>query len=141
VAAVVLGAWWINSKGHEDLARRRPLLLLVIAALSLALLALLIWTNPYGREISSSLPAFGVLPVSVVSVALILIKPGDFARLWATDRAILVALVLVIGVSSGFLWLAEPRTFTSLGLGSGLERGLVGRDTFRFSFAHVAQPA
>ena len=108
---VVLGAWWIGSKDQGDLARRRLLLLLVTAALSLALLDLLIWTNPYGREISSSLPAFGVLPVSVALLVLILIKPGEIARLWATDRAILAALILVIGIMSGLLWLAEPRTF------------------------------
>jgi len=87
------------------------LFLLIMAAAALIVLDLLIWTNPYGREISSSLPAFGVLPVLVALLVLILNEPREFARLWSTHKALMAALVLVIAVAFGLLWLAEQMTF------------------------------
>ncbi len=113
---VVLGAVLIGAEDENQLTRRRLLLLLVTATLSLALLGLLIWTNPYGREINSSLPAIGMLPVLVALVALILRKPKEIASLWSTDKAILAPLVLFSLVLLGFLWLAEPTTFYTVAI-------------------------
>ena len=59
------------------------------------LLGLLIWTNPYGREINSSLPAIGMLPVLISLVVLILRTPKEIAHLWSTDKAILAPLALI----------------------------------------------
>jgi hypothetical protein len=108
---LVLGAWLIGPGEQEQQIRRRLLLLLVLAALALASLALLIWNNPYGREISSSLPAFGVLPVLVALIVSILRKPRAVARLWSTDKALLSGLALIFVILFGFLWLAEHTTF------------------------------
>ncbi len=113
---VVLGAWLIGAEDQKQLTRKRLLLLLVTATLSLALLGLLIWTNPYGREINSSLPAIGMLPVLVALVVLILRKPREIVQLWSTDKAILAPLVLISLVFLGFLWLAEPTTFYTVAI-------------------------
>jgi hypothetical protein len=104
---VILGAWLIGVDEQGRLTRRSSLFLLSLAALALAMLGLLIWTNPYGKELSSSLPAFGVLPVLVALLALIIYKRTDLSRLWETDKAFLAALGLIILVLLGFLWLAE----------------------------------
>jgi hypothetical protein len=50
---------------------------MVTAVATLAFLVLLIWFNPYGREINGSLPAFGMLPVLVALLDLILSQPRD----------------------------------------------------------------
>jgi hypothetical protein len=110
-AVLVLGAWLIGPGEQEQQIRRRLLLLLALAALALAALALLIWTNPYGREISSSLPALGMVPVLVALIVSILRKPGAIAHLWSTDKALLSGLALIIVILFGFLWLAEHTTF------------------------------
>src|SRR3970040_1974916 len=109
--ALVLGAWLLGAGEREGQVRRRLLLLLVVAALALASLDLLIWTNPYGREISSSIPAFGVLPVLVALIVSILRKSRGIPRLWSPDKAILSGLALVFVVLFAWLWLAEPVTF------------------------------
>ncbi|MEJ2711277.1 MAG: hypothetical protein P8074_26955, partial [Anaerolineales bacterium] len=108
---LVLGAWLVGPGGHKIQERSRLLLLLSLAALALASLALLIWTNPYGRELSSSIPAFGVLPVLVALLVMILRKPRWIASLWATNKAILIGFVLIFLILFGFLWLAEALTF------------------------------
>jgi hypothetical protein len=109
--ALVLGAWLVGAGEREGEVRHRLLLLLVVAALALASLDLLIWTNPYGREISSSIPAFGVLPVLVALIVLLLRKAQAIARLWSTDKAILSGLALVFVILFAWLWLAERTTF------------------------------
>jgi hypothetical protein len=92
-------------------ARRKNLLWLFSAPLTLALLGLLIWTNPYGREISSSLPAWGTLPIVVALLTANLIKLREISGLWSTDKLPLAALVLITSLSLVFLWLAEHTTF------------------------------
>jgi hypothetical protein len=87
------------------------LFVLILAALSLAMLGLLIWTNQYGRELSSSPPGFGVLPALVALLALIVYKRKDLARVWETDKAVLALLGLLLLVLLGFLWIAERSTF------------------------------
>ena len=109
--ALVLGAWLLGAGEREGQVRRRLRLLLVVAALALASLDLLIWTNPYGREISSSIPAFGVLPVLVALIVSILRKSQAIARLWSPDKAVLSGLALVFVVLFAWLWLAEQITF------------------------------
>jgi hypothetical protein len=108
---LVLGAWLVGPGGHKIQERSRLLLLLSLAALALASLGLLIWTNPYGRELSSSIPAFGVLPVLVALMVMILRKPQALTRLWATDKAILIGFAVIFLILFGFLWLAEALTF------------------------------
>jgi hypothetical protein len=108
---LVLGAWLVGPGEQESQVRRRLLLLLTLGALALASLALLIWTNPYGRELSSSIPAFGVLPVLVALLVLILRKPQAIANLWATDRVLLIVFGVIFLILFGFLWLAEALTF------------------------------
>ena len=108
---LVLGAWLVGPGEQESQVRRRLLLLLTLAALALASLALLIWTNPYGRELSSSIPAFGVLPVLVALMVMILRKPQAITGLWSTDKVILIGFVFIFLILFGFLWLAEALTF------------------------------
>lgn len=108
---VVAGAWTYGWRAQADNTRQKLLLLLVTAVSSLAFLSLLIWFNPYGREINSSLPAFGMLPVLVALLDLILSKPKEIARLWSTDRAVLTALSMAFLILSISLWLADPTTF------------------------------
>ncbi|MEJ2709351.1 MAG: hypothetical protein P8074_17200, partial [Anaerolineales bacterium] len=108
---LVLGAWLVGPGEQRIQERRRLLLLLSLAALALASLGLLIWTNPYGRELSSSIPAFGVLPVLVALMVMILMKPQALTRLWATDKAILIGFAVIFLILFGFLWLAEALTF------------------------------
>jgi hypothetical protein len=108
---LVVGAWLVGPGEQEAQVRRRLLLLMSLAALALASLALLIWTNPYGRELSSSIPAFGVLPVLVALMVMILRKPQALTRLWSTDKAILIGFAVIFLILFGFLWLAEALTF------------------------------
>lgn len=108
---VVAGAWLVRAEDLEPPDRKRLLALLFTALLALALLVLLIWTNPYGRSISSSIPALGLMPVLVALLVLTARKAGDIARLWSTDKVTLAAVGLVSLILFGLLWLAEPITF------------------------------
>lgn len=108
---VVAGAWTYSARGQGENTRQKLLLLMVTAVATLAFLLLLIWFNPYGRELNSSLPAFGMLPVLVALLDLTLSQPKEILRLWTTDRAILAALGLAFLILSIMLWLVEPTTF------------------------------
>jgi hypothetical protein len=90
---------------------RRVLFFLFLTPLALVILVLLIWTNPYGREISSSPPAYGMLPVLIALLVMILREPREIASLWSSHRGILVTLFVITLVLFGFLWLAEHNTF------------------------------
>lgn len=91
--------------------RLRLYVLLGCTAFSLGLLDVLIWFNPYGREINSSLSAIGLMPVVVALLAFCLRRWRDIARLWPTDKILLVPLGLIGVVLLAFLWLAEQSTF------------------------------
>jgi hypothetical protein len=87
------------------------LVLLGITVLVLALLNLVLWLNPYGRKISSSILGLGLLPVLVALLVLLLINAREIARLWAADRTLLLALGSVTLVLLGLLWLGEHTAF------------------------------
>lgn len=115
LVAVLLAWRWRVVNGLPDQegiepwrsARRQLLLLLTGAALSLGLLSLLIWTNPYGREMNSSLPAFGMVPVLVVLLVLIVRNPRALVNLWATDRVLLIGLGVILLGLAALLWLGD----------------------------------
>jgi len=109
--AVMGGAWWAGRSGQPQGARRRLLLLLAGAVLLVALLAALIWFNPYGRSISSSLAAFGLLPVLVALFVLLLNRPAQWLGLWRSDRLLLSILLILLLVAFGWLYAAQPSTF------------------------------
>ena len=109
--AVMGGAWWAGRSDQPQGARRRLLLLLAGAVLLVALLAALIWFNPYGRSISSSLAAFGLLPVLVALFVLLLNRPAQWLGLWRSDRLLLSILLILLLVAFGWLYAAQPSTF------------------------------
>jgi hypothetical protein len=108
---VVLVVSWLEIRGAEPSTRRRLLVELAAAFIVLAGLDLLIWANPAGRRVSSSLPALGILPILVALVALLARKSREIRQLWSTDRTLCSGLGLVGLVLVGLLWLGEPTTF------------------------------
>jgi len=130
---LVFTATWIGGNASRPASRQSVLILLGAAAGALALLNLAIWANAYGRHISSSLPAWGILPVVVALLVLDLQKMDEIARLWSDNKIILSALVLLILALLGLVWLAEALTFyivlgltavTALGWLTGTRAGL-----------------
>ena len=107
---VVVGMWLVGRTTIEGWPKRRLLFLLVSAAISLGLLDLLILTNPYGRQISSSLSALGMLPVTVALLATLFNQPGELRRLWPEDKLLMLAMTATIIVLLGLLWWLEART-------------------------------
>ncbi len=107
---VVVGMVIVGSRRAEGWERRRLLFLLAATAAALALLNLLILTNPYGRETSSSLSALGMLPVAVALLATLLDQADEVKRLWYKDRAFLLGLALATLALLGVLWWLEKRT-------------------------------
>ena len=79
-----------RSHNPEQSSRSRLLVLLSLAALLLALLGLLIWFNPYGSNISSSLPAYGVLIVLAPFLAYLVCHARELAGLWLGDRSLVI---------------------------------------------------
>lgn len=108
---LIAGAWLIRFGDEQQAERRQLLLLIAVSVLALVLLNLSLWHNPYGRELSSSLPAFGILPPLTALLASATQKPGRIAHLWASDRwllALLLALALVLFL---LVWFADPTAF------------------------------
>ena len=73
--------------------------------LALGLLNLFIWTNPYERSLSSSLPGFGMLPIVMVLWTLILMRSPDILRLWRAYphvSAVLFLFSLIFFILLGF---------------------------------------
>jgi len=81
---------------------------LVLTAFVLALSDLLIWFNPYGREINSSIPAAGVLIVLIVLLVYLLSCWQVLAGLWATEKALVTSFALVYLGLFIFLFLGDP---------------------------------
>ena len=118
---VVLGVSWFELRGGQPSPRRGLLVELAAMLLMLACMDLLIWANPAGRRISSSLPAIGILPVLVALVALLVSKSREIRKLWSTDRTLCAGLGLVGLVLAGLLWVGEPTTlYTGLALSAML---------------------
>lgn len=109
--AVGLGVWLTGFGDPAQKTRRRLLVLLISAAASLVCLELLIWFNPYGREINSSLPAFGMLPVLIATLSLIVENRREVAGLCSTDRVLLLGMIVIFPIAFVFLWLAEHIIF------------------------------
>jgi hypothetical protein len=102
------GAVLIAQSDRLEVPRRRLFLLMFAAPVTIYLLAGVIWTNPYGRHISSSVIGFGVLIVLVALLVLLLNRLGEIARLRRTDLLLLVVwLVLMVG-GFVFLYITEP---------------------------------
>ncbi len=71
--------------GHRLLVQPEKRVLLYLfggGVLALGLLNFFIWTNPYGRSLSSTLPGFGMFPVVIVLWTLILWRFPDVIKLW-----------------------------------------------------------
>lgn len=107
---VVAGMGLVGSRRREGWERRRLLFLLASTVVSLGLLDLLILTNPYGREISSSLTAIGVLPVTVALLVALFNQPGELKRLWLEEKLLVTALAAASVALLGVLWWLEPLT-------------------------------
>jgi hypothetical protein len=107
---VVVGMGLVGARKREGWERRRLLFLLASTVLSIGLLDLLILTNPYGREISSSLTALGMLPVTVALLATLFNQPEELKRLWPEDRLLLLALGGTMLALLGLLWWLETLT-------------------------------
>ena len=114
-AIIVFGAALIDrSQNPEQPSRKRLLVYLSLSALLLAVLGLLIWFNPYGSEINSSLPAYGVLIVLAPIMAYLLYHARELASLWPWDRVLAIIFVLVFLALFLLLWFADPIAFTML---------------------------
>lgn len=81
----------------------------IVSALVLFNIAL--WTNPYGRQISSSIPAYGILPVLVALLVYCFHKGKEITNLWKDRPALLSAIGLLTFVLLGLVWLAESVSF------------------------------
>jgi hypothetical protein len=108
---IVLGGSLLETRAGRQTARRNLLVSLTATVLTLSCLDLLLSTNPYGRGISSSLPALGMLPILVALLALQVRRSKEIVLLWKTDMVALVLLGLVGLVSAALLWLSEATTF------------------------------
>ena len=106
----VLLAPWISRSGSLGRSQKGLLLLLAASAAALALLNISIWANPYGREISSSLFGYGMLPVLVSLLVTGITRGKEIAHLWADKPVLLSALAILILGLLGLLWLAEAIT-------------------------------
>ena len=114
-AIIVFGVALIDrSQNPEQPSRKRLLVYLSLSALLLAVLGLLIWFNPYGSEINSSLPAYGVLIVLAPIMAYLLYHARELASLWPWDRVLAIIFVLVFLALFLLLWFADPIAFTML---------------------------
>lgn len=107
---LIIGSLVAGNRLMKQPQARVLLTLLGGGALAVGLLNLFIWINPYGRSISSSLPAFGMLPVVVVLWTLILMRFLDINRLWRSHPYLLAVLILFSLVSFAMLGAAEPPT-------------------------------
>lgn len=101
-----------RSQNPEQPSRKRLLVYLSLSALLLAVLGLLVWFNPYGSEINSSLPAYGVLIVLTPMLAYLLHHARELASLWLWDRVLVIIFVLVFLALFLLLWFADPIAFT-----------------------------
>ena len=108
---VFIGTLMDRSHNSEQPSRRRLLVFLSLAALLLALLGLLIWFNPYGSEISSSLPAYGVLVILAPFLAYLVYHVRKLADLWSEDRNLIIIFSLTYLALFALLWFADPIAF------------------------------
>ncbi len=108
---LILAAFLDHTQNPEQPSRRRLLVFLSLTALVLVLLELLIWFNPYGREINSSIPAFGVLIVLVALLAYLLHHSRGLVQLWSTDKTLIIIFALIYPALFNFLWFTEHATF------------------------------
>jgi hypothetical protein len=88
-------------------SRSRLLAFLILTAMVLALLGLLIWFNPYGREINSSLPGFGVLIVLVALLGYLLHNARTLASFWSREKVLASFFALAFLGLFVFLWLGD----------------------------------
>lgn len=111
--AIVLFAvsFFDRSQDLERPSRPKLIVFLSLTTLVLALLGLLIWFNPYGREISSSLPAYGVLIVLVALLGYLIYHTRELVGLWSANKVLVSILVLAFLGLFGFLWLADHSAF------------------------------
>ena len=111
-AVILIGATFMDrSRDPEQLSRNRLLVFLSLTAFVLALLGLLIWFNPYGSEINSSLPAYGVLIILAPMLAYLMHHSHELARLWPGDKTLIIILALVYLGLFVSLWFADPIAF------------------------------
>jgi hypothetical protein len=110
---LIAASFFDRSQTPGQPSRSRLLTFLTLTALVLALLGLLIWFNPYGREISSSLPAFGMLVVLVALLVYLLHNARALTGLWTTDKALFILFALAYLGLFIFLGLADLFAFSA----------------------------
>lgn len=119
---LILAAWLVVKRKPGDPSRRRATWLLTGFAVVLWLLNGFILTNPYGSEISSSLPAFLMLPLVIAGLMLCLIWVQDIARLWTSERTLAIVLVALILALCANFWRLDALAFYVC-VGAGLILG------------------
>lgn len=108
---LILAAFLDRSLNSDQPSRRKLIIILSLTDLVLALLELVIWFNPYGRELSSSLPAYGVLIILVALLAYLLYNSRQVVQLWAADKPLLTLFILIYVILFSFLWFIERTAF------------------------------
>jgi hypothetical protein len=92
---LMVAAFFDRSQNPEQPSRGKLLAFLALTAMVLALLGLLIWFNPYGTEINSSLPAFGVLVVLVALLVYVAYNLHALVGLWASEKTLASLFALI----------------------------------------------
>jgi hypothetical protein len=106
-AIILIMVAFMDRSQNPQPSRRKLLMLLSLTTLVLALLGLLIWFNPYGREISSSPPAYGVLIVLVALLAYLFSCWREVVQLWSGDKPLVGLYLAIFLILFSLLWLAE----------------------------------
>lgn len=104
---VFMAPWLNRSESLPRSAGTGLLLLLAACAAALAMLNIAIWASPYGREISSSPTAYGMLPVLVALLVTTISKGKDITHLWVEKPVLISALAILFLGLLGLLWLAD----------------------------------
>src|SRR5690606_18951204 len=92
---VFMAPWLNRSESLPRSAGTGLLLLLAACAAALAMLNIAIWASPYGREISSSPTAYGMLPVLVALLVTTISKGKDITHLWVEKPVLISALAIL----------------------------------------------
>jgi hypothetical protein len=108
---LILAAFLDRSQNPDQPSRRKLLILLSVTALVTVLLGLLIWFNPYGREISSSLSGYGVLIVLVTLLTYIFSHWRDFYPLWDSNKKLISFFIVIYLLLFSLLWFVDHITF------------------------------
>jgi hypothetical protein len=108
---LILAAFLDRSQYPDQPSRRKLLIFLSVTALVTVLLGLLIWFNPYGREISSSLSGYGVLIVLVTLLTYLFSHWRYFYPLWDSNKKLISFFIVLYLLLFSLLWFVDHITF------------------------------